>query len=221
LLFTLTKNGRVEPVNYRTTKIPTGDDIPLFVKEEFGEFYKAMFDQQVQKENMRTVFLEYAWDMGWCDPCAADPVPNEDLKSMGAWWIDAPDIKPMNSSRPMPRRIIPPQGAEVFITRLHVRYDAKTFPEDLILQVTDDKKNFQGRYVMRHPWAGETQCEMANTYRAGLKKRFDKEAQNLANLTGWNIDDIRKKMEQNGQSVDLSAAVTDNRPWWEIMWGKH
>jgi len=30
LLFTLTKNGRVEPTNYRTTKIPTGDEIPLF-----------------------------------------------------------------------------------------------------------------------------------------------------------------------------------------------
>ena len=22
---------------------------------------------------MRAVFLEYAWDMAWCDPCAADP----------------------------------------------------------------------------------------------------------------------------------------------------
>lgn len=84
LLFTLTKNGRVEPTNYRTVKIPTGDDIPLFVADEFGAFYKAMFAEQVKRNNMRTVFLEYAWDMAWCDPCAADPVPSDDLPSKSA-----------------------------------------------------------------------------------------------------------------------------------------
>ena len=27
-----------------------------------------------EAETCATVFLEYAWDMGWCDPCAADPL---------------------------------------------------------------------------------------------------------------------------------------------------
>ena len=36
------------------------------------DFYHAMFGEQVKKEDMRAVFTEYAWDMGWCDPCAAD-----------------------------------------------------------------------------------------------------------------------------------------------------
>jgi len=73
LLYTLTKKGRVETSNYRTVKIPSNSNIPAFVKDEFGQFYKDMFSTAVKKEDMRAVFLEYAWDMNWCDPCAADP----------------------------------------------------------------------------------------------------------------------------------------------------
>jgi len=224
LLFTLTKKGRVEPVNYRTTKIPTGDDIPLFVADEFGEFYKAMFAEQVKKEKMKTVFLEYAWDMAWCDPCAADPLSPEQLRKLGVWWLDKPAndlVKPMN---PQARRIMPrPRAVNTYVTRMHVRYDAKTFPEDIVLQVTEDRKNFQGRYVMRHPWNKETDCDEATAYFQGLEKRFDKEAKTLANLTGWDINDIRAKMEENGQSFKKLADYKppkDDTPWWENMWNE-
>jgi len=216
ILYTLTAKGRVETSNYRTTKIPTGMDIPLFVKDEFGEFYKAMFDTAVKKENMKTVFLEYAWDMGWCDPCAADPVPNKDLKSLGVWWINNPpeNIKPVPMQS---RRIMPPRAANVYVTRMHVRYDAKTFPEDLMLQETSDRKNFQGRYVMRTPWTGEMSCKAGEDYAAGLPDRFEKEAQNLANLTGWDINDIRAKMAKNGQIFD-PIDTPPLTPWYEDMW---
>ena len=73
-VFALTETGRIETTNYRTTKLPTGMDVPLYVKDTFGDFYKAMFDHQVQEKKMTTVFEEYAWDMGWCDPCAAEPL---------------------------------------------------------------------------------------------------------------------------------------------------
>lgn len=222
LLFTLTKNGRVEPTNYRTTKIPTGDEIPLFVADEFGEFYKAMFDKAVKKEGMKTVMLEYAWDMAWCDPCAADPVPKKDLRKMGAWWVDQGYDKPMpGQPMPMQRRIMPPQGGptNVFVTRMHVRYTADSFPEDIMLQVTDDRQNFQGRYVMRHPFKGKAQCQAAGAYYDGLNARFDKEAKTLANLTGWDINDIRQKMEENGQSSNIKEDIK-NEPWWENMWNE-
>lgn len=219
ILMTLTKKGRVEPVNYRTTKIPTGDDIPLFVAKEFGDFYKAMFATQVEKEKMKTVFLEYAWDMAWCDPCAADPLPPEDLRKLGVWWLDAPSQKEIGMMPPG-RRIMPqPQAVNAYVTRMHVRYDAKTFPEDLVLQVTEDRDNFQGRYVMRHPWSEEADCEEATDYYRDLSERFEKEAKTLANLTGWDISDIRKKMEENGQSFSMKPRK-DDRPWWEQMWDK-
>jgi hypothetical protein len=216
ILYTLTAKGRVETSNYRTTKIPSGMDIPIFVKDEFGEFYKSMFDTAVKKENMKTVFLEYAWDMGWCDPCAADPLPNDDLKTLGVWWLD----KPSNGNKPVPmnsRRIMPPQAANVYVTRLHVRYDDKTFPEDLMLQETSDRQNFQGRYVMRNPWTGEMSCEAGQKYAQGLPKRFEKEAQTLASLTGWDIKDIREKMSEKGQSFD-PIKLPPSKPWYENMW---
>ncbi|MEL6363060.1 MAG: DUF2330 domain-containing protein [Pseudomonadota bacterium] len=208
-VFALTRTGRVETTNYRTVKLPTDMDVPLFVKGEFGDFYKSMFDTQVQKENERAVFLEYAWDMNWCDPCAADPLSPEELRELGVYWIDS-------GPTPQPRRSMPQaQTRDVFVTRLHVSYDAEHFPEDLMFKETGDRSNFQGRYVMRHPWQGDSTCKAADDYRAGLPKRFESEAQTLANLTGWEIDDIRTKMDDGGQSFTPPKKV----PWWKRLWG--
>src|SRR5215470_2084318 len=88
IVLMLTEKGRVEPTNYRTTHIPSNAEIPIYTKVEFGSFYRAMFDTQVKKDDMSVVYLEYAWDMGWCDPCAADPVPNDKLAASGAFWVD-------------------------------------------------------------------------------------------------------------------------------------
>ena len=62
-----------------------------------------------------------------------------------------------------------------------------------------DRTNFQGRYVLRHPWTGATACEPGSRYQASLPARFEKEAQNLASLTGWSLADIQARMESTGQ----------------------
>ncbi len=216
ILYTLTQKGRVETANYRTVKIPTDVNIPIYTKEKFGEFYKAMFSKAVEKEGKRVVFLEYAWDMGWCDPCAADPLPNKDLRTLGVWWVDAPNDGIPQRGRG--GRFMPPQprAANVFVTRLHARYNAKMFPEDLVLQETEDRKNFQGRYILNHPWTKSVSCPAGKDYFAGLPKRFEKEAQNLANITGWDIAGIRKDMEVGGQS--FKPDVPQSVPWWENIW---
>ena len=77
--------------------------------------------------------------MSWCDPCAADPLSNDELRQLGVFWADGSAA----ASR-----------ANVFLTRLHVRYDDAHFPEDLVFQETADRANFQGRYVLRHAWTG-------------------------------------------------------------------
>ena len=87
-VFVLNRNGRVETTNYRTVRLPANVEIPVFVKDEFADFYRDMFAREVTKERMRTVFLEYAWDMGWCDPCAADPLTDRELRELGVFWID-------------------------------------------------------------------------------------------------------------------------------------
>jgi hypothetical protein len=190
IIYALTKNGRVETTNYRTVKLPTGLDVPLYVKGEFGKFYKAMFDRAVENEGMRAVFVEYAWDMGWCDPCAAEPLANKELVELGARWIGDDDDRPYRSGR----------GANAYVTRLHVRYDAAHFPEDLAFLETRDRETFQGRYVLRHPWQGNASCSNANEYRKSLSVRFGQQARNLAILTGWPSQEIEARMKETGQS---------------------
>jgi hypothetical protein len=83
-----------------------------------------------------------------------------------------------------------------FITRLHVRYSRDRFPEDLVFQTTGSREQFQGRYVLRHPFTGDTACEAGQQYQQSLPPRFEQEAQTLARLTNWNIQDIRNKQKQ-------------------------
>jgi hypothetical protein len=94
-VYALTRNGRVETTNYRTGKLPTDMDLPVYLKQpnEFSSFYKAMFARQVEARDGRAVFLEYAWDMRWCDPCAADPLSNDELRRLGVFWADGGDSR--------------------------------------------------------------------------------------------------------------------------------
>ncbi|NOU10973.1 MAG: DUF2330 domain-containing protein [Nitrospira sp.] len=186
-IYVLTKQGRVETTNYRTVRLPEAQELPLYVKDRFGEFYRDLFTQQVKRESERGVFLEYAWDMNWCDPCAANPLSTEELRSLGVFWQD-------NQNGIQRGNAFVPQGQNVFLTRLHVRYDATHFPEDLMFQETSDRNNFQARYILRHRWTGTEDCPAATAYRQQLRDRSEREAQTLASLTGWNIGEIRKTM---------------------------
>jgi hypothetical protein len=197
-VYALTRNGRVETTNYRTAKLPVDVELPVFLKQpnEFAAFYKAMFTRQVEGQDSRAVFLEYAWDMRWCDPCAADPLTTDELRRLGVFWTDG-----RNGSAP-----------NVFLSRLHVRYDNAHFPEDLVFQETPDRTNFQGRYVLRHAWTGAASCSAATDYRQALNERRGREAEQLARLTGWNITEIRQKM---GPGVAAAEPA-----WWERLWKK-
>jgi hypothetical protein len=202
-IYALTPQGRVETTNYRTVRLPSNVEIPSYVKDEFGAFYKAMFSRQVQKEDMRVVFLEYAWDMSWCDPCAADPLAAGELRELGVFWLEGQ----------APRRGAG-GGQNVFLSRLHLRYDNDHFPEDLVFQETADRENFQGRYILRHPWTGEESCSQAVAYRRELPKRLDEQAINLARLTGWDVNKIRGKMSLKTGG----PAPAGEEPWWKKLW---
>jgi hypothetical protein len=191
----------VETTNYRTARLPSDIELPVYLKDEgeFPKFYKAMFTRQVENADRRALFLEYAWDMGWCDPCASNPLSTDELRQLGVFWDEGPSGR----------------ARAVFLTRLHVRYDSAHFPEDLVFQETPDRANFQGRYILRHPWTGQDSCDAANAYRASLRGRRDQEVGRLASLTGWNPSDIRKRagLGENDQPQSETA-------WWERLWKK-
>jgi hypothetical protein len=167
-----------------------------------------MFAEQVRREDMRAVFLEYAWDMGWCDPCAADPLTPEELRKLGVFWLaEAGDTS---------GRIRGPMPVNTFVTRLHVRYDATRFPDDLVFQETADRTNFQGRYVLRNAFKGEAACEAGRRYRETLRARVEQEAATLASLTGWPLEDIRRRIGTAGGD----PGKPDTRRWWQRLFAE-
>jgi len=224
VLYVLSAAGRVETTNYRTLKVPANMDLPVYVRGDFANTYKALFGAQASREDYRAIFTEYFWDMSWCDPCAADPLSPAELKSAGVFWLDgddAPPIAPAIGMSPTPgappavvrRPVLPPNAAPVMLTRLHVRYSRDTFPEDLMFQETKDRQNFQTRYVVHQAWKGDPNaCEDAKGYFAQLPARYEREAQTLASLTGWDINDVRKNM-------DFTPVPAANpNPWWQNLW---
>ncbi|MEQ1564130.1 MAG: DUF2330 domain-containing protein [Myxococcota bacterium] len=177
LVFALTPRGRVETTNYRTAKMPTDLNLPEAVGQggNFAKFYTAMFDRKVRRDEMSAVYTEYAWPLAVsCDPCSAEQLTGAQLQSLGASWAN--DYH---------------GGMEGgFVTRLHVRYDAANFPEDLVFQETADSSPWQARYVVNHPFTGDTSCQQGRVYEQQLAQRRVEEQVNLARLTGWSSDEL-------------------------------
>ncbi|MEL6490340.1 MAG: DUF2330 domain-containing protein [Cyanobacteria bacterium J06621_3] len=221
IVYLLSPNGRAELTNYRTVNIPTDAELPLFVQEEFGQFYPEMFQQSYEAADKEVAFLEYAWDTRGCDPCSATPLSPQELQEAGAFWVD-PDYRPASPRITRSN----PNNRGAFITRLHVRYSRDKFPEDLMFQSTGNRQFFQGRYITRHPFSGNIDCaarlsqetsdreesslpdsgrrhvpdmlenaiERGETYNKNLATRFEREAQTLARLTGKAIQPIRQRI---------------------------
>jgi len=219
-VYALTRNGRVETTNYRTIRLPSDAEIPEFVKDEFPDFYRAMFAEQHRQAGGDAVFLEYAWDMSWCDPCASDPLSREELAGLGVFWLNTGIAPPgqLGIVPPGAPQFVPPGNPqEVFVTRLHVRYDARHFPEDLLFQETGDRTNFQGRFVIHHPFRGQSECDGIGDYRRQVRDRRAKEAETLADLTGWDLRRIYRKM---GGEQAWADPPEKSRKWWDWMWQK-
>jgi hypothetical protein len=209
IVYILSPNGQAEVTNYRTVKVPSGPEIPTFVKTEFSDFYKSMFQTSYEREGRNVAFLEYAWDMANCDPCSAEPLSREELKDAGVFWLENPNEVPPPQLW-LRRRPRPFPSSGVFITRLHVRYTRDKFSEDLTFQETNNRESFQGRYVLRHPFTGEAKCAQGRQYVRSLPRRFEQEAQTLARLTNWDIQAIRKKLPKIQAQAPLN--------WWEWVW---
>jgi hypothetical protein len=175
LVMTLTRKGRVKLQNYTIKDLPTDIDVPIFVKDLFPQFYRAMFDKLAPQSG---AFLEYAWDMAWCDPCADNPLTFDEFRQLGVSWV-----RKGNAATP-----------EVFVTRMHIRYSARTMFEDLKFVETDNRDNFQGRYILNHPFDGKITCEEGKKYVTETRARIKAEATTLRKLTGWSPTAIGKRI---------------------------
>ena len=196
IVYAMTQKGRVESTNYPNARVPSGVEIPEYVQQDFGGFYKTAFARALDGQQRRAIFTEYVWNMGFCDPCSAPPLEQPELTQLGVFWLDASGYRG--------------GGMPVTLTRLHVRYDSDHFPEDLMFQATGDQQPFQARYVLRHPFPGDVSCAAGKQYRRDLRERRRTEANHLAELTGWTMDDIKQRMGPD--------APDDKPAWWKSLW---
>ncbi|MBL4654510.1 MAG: DUF2330 domain-containing protein [Bacteroidia bacterium] len=196
IVYLFSKEGRIETANYRTVNLPTDKNIPLFVKDQFGDFYKDMFQRTWNREGKNVVILEYAWDISSsnfvkCDPCASTPPAYTDLREAGVFW--AQETTPQWGGADY--------TGDVHFTRLHVRYNREKFPQDLFFTATPNKQSFQGRYILTHPVTGEMDCPEAQNYLKGVLKRREDELHQLASLTGWDVSKYSDYVDEFARKI--------------------
>lgn len=179
LVYGFSRKGRIETTNYRTVPMPTGQKVPLFVRDEFSEFYRDTYSKTWKREGKNVVFLEYAWDVTLnggmkCDPCVGPPPMFNELAQAGVNWLVADQWG--NAS------------GFVYFTRMHVTYERSTFPQDLMFQETPNRQNYQARYVLTNPAGGGFDCAAGQQYIRELGQRRWNELYTYQWLSGRSID---------------------------------
>ena len=218
IVYAFTKKGRIETTNYRTISLPTSKNVPLFVKNNFGNFYANLFQHQWSKEGKALAMLEYAWDVSpknyvKCDPCVATAPSTQDLVQAGVWWInrDWNDYSDVDDDEDLD------YSDNVYFTRLHVRYNRDKFPQDLVFQVTPNTESYQARYIVTHPATGDFSCDAGKKYLKDLKQRRSDEMEMLAYLTGktykdWDVvlnEDEEKFIPAEAGYASVAETITD------------
>lgn len=162
LVYTLGVGQRYELANRPNVTIPTNIQVVDEVREDFGTFYRTLFDETLA-QNPGAAITEYSWDASTCDPCPGPMLTQEDFLTLGADVAVGAD-----------------QWVQWVITRIHLRYDGDSIGDDLVFQEADpivggrerytaDQEleigatvasfnNFQGRYIIRHAWDGPITC---------------------------------------------------------------
>ncbi len=209
IVYAFTRKGRIECTNYRNTNIATDKNIPLFVQKNFGSFYGNLFTNQWKKENKAVSFLEYAWNVTpinqmKCDPCVGNPPTAQDLVQSGVWWLNGKDWS--DYSDVDEEEEIDNGSRNVHFTRLHFRYNRKSFAQDLMFQVTPNTENFQARYIITHPATGDLSCDAGKKYLQDLKQRRKKELMQLTALTGTDINNWQDDASAINDEEDNASA---------------
>jgi hypothetical protein len=168
LIVSILAKSRYEAANYANVLVPTNIRVQNDVRKDFASFYEALFAKVLEK-NKQAVVTEYAWNAGSCDPCPTEPLSQTDLATLGA------DVtQNLGAQRGY---------VDYTLTRLHYRYTKDSLGDDLIFKeaepivggrgIPDEQgelddgvqrgaaagvNNFQGRYVILHPWEKSLAC---------------------------------------------------------------
>ena len=180
----LARGQRYEVKNKKNVTIPTNFDVDERARADFPALYAALFDKTIEVNHGAAV-TEYAWAATSCDPCPTPPLDGSDFATLGGDVLPGAEPAPAPPSPGGPpgptrgRRWRPSPAMGFTLTRLHMRYGKDGLPDDLVFTsakpITGGREvwkgdrlehgaesggynNFQGRYVIRHPWQGSVLC---------------------------------------------------------------
>jgi hypothetical protein len=204
-VYVLSRNSIAEVANYPTIPIPTdsistakepsGQELPSFIKNNFGKFYQAVFQKAYEDAGKSAAFVEFAGNFGRCDPCS----------------IGLDEIADLADN--LPKTGISSANVPLTITRLHVRYNQQTFPKDLEFRLVsfDEMRSrfygqnltpmqtsmlkrtgtlLQGRYVIRETQGGAWSFSRLKYH---WQMRNVDNNNNLTKLTGWSQEKIQQQ----------------------------
>ncbi len=123
----LAREQRFEMANYENVAIPTNLHVAQTVRDNFAQFYVALFDF-VLEENPGAVVTEYSWGAQGCDPCPSPPLDGADMLALGAdVVVGQPGATKLEMDKPL-------GSLNWVVTRLHARYTLETLKDDLVFR---------------------------------------------------------------------------------------
>ncbi|MEM6253575.1 MAG: DUF2330 domain-containing protein [Cyanobacteria bacterium P01_D01_bin.156] len=222
IVYLLSPEGRIELTNYRTVNVPTDIDLPLFVQDDFGAVYPEMFQRRYEQENKNVAFLEYAWDMRSCDPCSAPVLTPAELEAAGVDWLNQtpqPRLPGTVIAPPRPSAIFISRlhvrysrdkfpedlmfqttSNRQFFQGRYVTRHAFTGSLDCPARLRQEYPDAEARLQLEELTGQEYReivddvTDRGKQYLRGLMARFERESQNLARLTGQDIQEIRQRI---------------------------
>jgi len=173
LLVMTGKRGQVEVRGTQAYKYPSTHELPKSVAFHFPRVIDAINRRLAEKNSAPGIFLEYFWDMRWCDYCweIQRLFKLESVKELGVFWYDQP--------------VLNHPGFELYLTRLRITPNSIPLHKEMMLEVNERADYYLVRFYSRSDWTGNDKCEAAKTYIAEQSKRRANEIRTLSELTGW------------------------------------
>ena len=209
-VYTLTRKGRVETTNYRTVKLPTDVEIPAYVKAGVravlpGDLRPARAPRGHER-GVPGVRLGH----GLVRSVRRRPAVADELRELGVFWLDGAAAGPaqaVDAHRPATAERLRDPAARALRQR---RTSRRTWSS----RRPATARTSRAATCCVTPWTGTATATAAEAYRAGAGAP-PSEAQTLASLTGWPLEEIRR---QQGDGPVAPAGAEGTAPWWRRLW---
>lgn len=125
IVYALSDAGQTHISNYPEVEQETDCMVDVAAAGGLGPFVAERFQAALATEERPGWVLEYGWTPSGCDPCAGDPLADDDMHALG--WSG--------------------ETTEAFFSRIHMRYGPDDIDQDLVFYGSGIQSFTQLRYI--------------------------------------------------------------------------